>query len=244
MWKFEAHNLTNTASNTAPRYRFWVLRLRVTCLLKNDRSYALRNLQRLLALILVKGKGKGHSYTGTEALYRPTTHRGSRGIALLFHDHGTRRGWGVSVTSQLPFTPEEDPVPIVQEAGWAPGPVWTGAENLAPTSIWSPDRPAHSQSLYRLSYPTHNLVVSHVQNVLCMWVQHIDSEPYCCLSVIDFIDETWLPQTFICLTYWKMSWRWAISIWWHCQCWVPEGDLRVTHLFLPLGLAKSHHILC
>jgi len=27
-----------------------------------------------------------------------TAHRGSRGIALVFHDHGTRRGWGVSVT--------------------------------------------------------------------------------------------------------------------------------------------------
>ena len=27
--------------------------------------------------------------------------------------------------------PGKDPVPIVQEAGWAPGPVWTGAENLA-----------------------------------------------------------------------------------------------------------------
>jgi hypothetical protein len=26
--------------------------------------------------------------------------------------------------------PEKDPVPIVQEAGWAPGPVWTGAEYL------------------------------------------------------------------------------------------------------------------
>jgi len=26
--------------------------------------------------------------------------------------------------------PGKDPVPIVQEAGWAPGPVWTGAENL------------------------------------------------------------------------------------------------------------------
>ena len=26
--------------------------------------------------------------------------------------------------------PEKDPVPIVQEAGWATGPVWTGAENL------------------------------------------------------------------------------------------------------------------
>jgi hypothetical protein len=28
------------------------------------------------------------------------------------------------------FTPGKDPVPIVQEAGWAPGPVWT-AKNLA-----------------------------------------------------------------------------------------------------------------
>jgi hypothetical protein len=46
----------------------------------------------------------------------------------------------------------KDPVPIVQEAGWAPEPVWTGAENLAPTGIRSPDRPARSQSLYRLSY--------------------------------------------------------------------------------------------
>jgi hypothetical protein len=30
-------------------------------------------------------------------------------------------------------TPGKDPVPMVQEAGWAPGPVWTGAENLTPT---------------------------------------------------------------------------------------------------------------
>jgi hypothetical protein len=31
--------------------------------------------------------------------------------------------------------------------------VWTGKENLAPTGILSPDRPARSESLYRLSYP-------------------------------------------------------------------------------------------
>jgi hypothetical protein len=84
-----------------------------------------------------------------------TAHRGSRGIALLFHDHGTRRGRGVSVTPRPLFTPGKDPVPIVQEAGWAPGPVWTGAENLPPTGIRSPDRPTRSQSLYRLSYPAH-----------------------------------------------------------------------------------------
>ena len=84
-----------------------------------------------------------------------TAHRGSRRIALPFHDHGTSRGWGVSVTSRPLFTPGKDPVPIVQEAGWAPGPVWTGAENLAPTGIRSLDRPARSQSLYRLRYPAH-----------------------------------------------------------------------------------------
>jgi hypothetical protein len=48
---------------------------------------------------------------------------------------------------------ERDPVPIVQEAGWAPGPVWTAAKYLAPTGIRSPDRPVRSESLYRLRYP-------------------------------------------------------------------------------------------
>jgi hypothetical protein len=40
------------------------------------------------------------------------------------------------------FTPGKEPVSIVQEAGWAAGPVWIGAENLAPTGIRSPDLPA------------------------------------------------------------------------------------------------------
>jgi hypothetical protein len=31
--------------------------------------------------------------------------------------------------------PRKDPVPIAQEAGWAPGSVWMGAENLAPNGI-------------------------------------------------------------------------------------------------------------
>ena len=52
-------------------------------------------------------------------------------------------------------TPGKDPAPLVQEAGWASGPVWTGAEILAPIGIRSPDRPARRQSLYRLRYPAH-----------------------------------------------------------------------------------------
>ena len=34
-----------------------------------------------------------------------------------------------------------------------PWPGWTGAENLTPTAIRSPDRPTHIKSLCRLSYP-------------------------------------------------------------------------------------------
>jgi len=80
---------------------------------------------------------------------------GGRGIALLFHDCGTRRGWVVSSTPRLHFTPGEDPVPILQDAGWALSPVWTGGKSR-PYRDSIPDPPPRSQSLYRLSYPTHN----------------------------------------------------------------------------------------
>jgi hypothetical protein len=77
--------------------------------------------------------------------YRPgVAQRVGRDIALLFHDLGTRRGWVINVTPRPYFTPGKDPLPIVQEAGWAPGSVWTDAENLTPTGIRSPDRPARA----------------------------------------------------------------------------------------------------
>ena len=60
-------------------------------------------------------------------------------------------GWSTPPLDR--FTPGKDPVAIVQETGWVRGPVWTGAGNLAPTGIRSSNRPARSESLYRLSYP-------------------------------------------------------------------------------------------
>ena len=39
-------------------------------------------------------------------------------------------GWSTPRSGR--FTPGKDPVSIVKEAGWAPMPVWTGAENFAP----------------------------------------------------------------------------------------------------------------
>jgi len=89
--------------------------------------------------------------------YRPgVAQRVGRVIALLFHDRGTRRGLVVSSTPRPHFTPGKVAVPILQEAGWAPGPVWTGGKS-GPYRDSIPDRPARSQSLYRLSYPAHTL---------------------------------------------------------------------------------------
>jgi hypothetical protein len=52
------------------------------------------------------------------------------------------------------FTLGKDPIPIVQETGWALETVWIGAENLAPTGIRFPDLPARNESLYRLRHPS------------------------------------------------------------------------------------------
>ena len=48
---------------------------------------------------------------------------------------------------------------ILQETGWAPGPVWTGGKSR-PHRDSIPDRPARSHSLYRLSYRAHTNVES------------------------------------------------------------------------------------
>ena len=82
-----------------------------------------------------------------------------RGIAIPnLRPRHWKWGW-VSAPRPGRFTPSKDPVPIVQEAGWAPGPFWSGAENLAFTGIRSPDRPARSESLYRLSYPGRRITL-------------------------------------------------------------------------------------
>ena len=40
-------------------------------------------------------------------------------------------GWVVNATLRPLYLREKDPVPIAEEAGWAPGAVRTGAENRA-----------------------------------------------------------------------------------------------------------------
>ena len=42
-------------------------------------------------------------------------------------------GWVLNARSPPLYPQEKDAVRIIQEARWAPGPVWPGAENLLPT---------------------------------------------------------------------------------------------------------------
>ena len=88
----------------------------------------------------------------------------------------------VSSTPRPHFTPGKEPVPIVQEAACAPGSVWR-AENLAPTGIRSPDPPARSKSLYRLSYLAHN-------NNIFFLLWRCDPRRVMASSFLRFLDHT------------------------------------------------------
>jgi len=96
------------------------------------------------------GKGKVHPRTGHEG---PES---SRGIVLLFLNLGARCG-GWSTPRPCCFTPDKVPLPIIKEAGWASGTVWTGAENLGPhrhsiPRLFSPWRVAMPNELFRFLF--------------------------------------------------------------------------------------------
>jgi len=61
--------------------------------------------------------------------------------------------WSAARPSRT-LPPGKDPVPILQEAGWAPGPVWTGGKFRLHQDL-IPDCPTRSLSLYQLSYSAH-----------------------------------------------------------------------------------------
>ena len=66
-------------------------------------------------------------------------------------------GWLVNATPRTLYPWEADQLSIIQETRWAPGPVWTGAENLARTWTRSPEIPARSTDATptELSQPTY-----------------------------------------------------------------------------------------
>ena len=95
-----------------------------------------------------------------------TAHRKSRGITLLFHDHGTRKGWGVSVTPRPLFPPEKTWYPFYRRLGGPQGRSGLVRKISPPTGIRSSDRPSRSQSLYRLRNSAHQFLLGCSHNLL------------------------------------------------------------------------------
>jgi len=65
------------------------------------------------------------------------------------------------------FTSGNDPVPIVQEAALASGPMWAGKENLSSVGIRSPDRPTVASRHSHYAFPaamgiSHQETVTHI----------------------------------------------------------------------------------
>jgi hypothetical protein len=80
-------------------------------------------------------------------------HKVSRDIPLPYPNLGAVCGWVAKATPRPLYPREKAPVPIVEEAGWAPGSVGMGVEkrkSLAPIGVRIPDCATRSKSLYRL----------------------------------------------------------------------------------------------
>ena len=118
--------------------------------------------------------------------YRPgVTQRVGWGIALLFHDHGTRKGWVISSTPWTHLNPGKDPVPIVQEAGWAPGPVWMGGKSRPPPGFIPTIQPVVSCYTNWATQPTLYIYIyiyiCNGSTVMPQWLQFkywVNTYPY------------------------------------------------------------------
>jgi len=74
-------------------------------------------------LIVLQGKVRCTLVQALRLCTGLAAHGGSRGITLLFHDQRHQKGVRGQRHAPAAFYPGKDPVPIVQEAGWAPGTV-------------------------------------------------------------------------------------------------------------------------
>ena len=151
--------------------------------------------------------------------------RVGRGIALIFHDRGTRRGWVVSSTPWSHFTPGKDRYPFYRRLGEPQGRSgW--AENLVPTGIRS-----------RAVQP----LVSRYTD----WATRLTNSEWCRAKIIrKTIDLRWW--------WWWWWWRrrrgwWWWRWWWWRRCWMHKCILLrspgcMVHLWFFMN--GFHHTDC
>ena len=88
-------------------------------------------------------------------------------------------GWVVNATPRPLYPRKRDPVHTIQEAGWAPGSVWKGAENLAPPPGYDPRTVQSVASRYTdWAIPDHLSGKEKIFNASTMDQVHILSAKY------------------------------------------------------------------
>jgi len=116
----------------------------------------------------------------------PCRHREGIEVYLYsFFNPTATWGWAVSAMPWPLHAHEGGAVPIPQEAEWDTGPVWTGAENIISTGIWSLDHPAHSKS------HTKHATSAHITGlIICECYMLLLSECCTCSSQAIQADHT------------------------------------------------------
>ena len=90
--------------------------------------------------------------------YRPgVAQRVGRGIALFFHDRGTRKGVSGQQHAPAPLYPRERPGTHFT-GGWVDPRSGLDGQKTSSPPVFDPGPSSPSQSLYRLSYRAHHLL--------------------------------------------------------------------------------------
>ena len=108
-----------------------------------------KNLERYLRVNLLRPGPR----LMKKRIYRAAVSQTLRNSSLHYHNHGTRRGWGVGVTARPLFAPEKFGTHCTESWVDTRAALDRYGKSHHPNGIRSPDRPARSQSLYRLHYP-------------------------------------------------------------------------------------------
>jgi hypothetical protein len=150
---------------------------------------------------------------------------GSRGIAPLILNLGTRWRWVVCFTP-LPLYPRQRSlVPIKQKAGWALEPVWTfwwREKSLFPTAIRTPNWPARSP----FAIPTMLLRLRSMDKIRQCWALGMWWKSVWLLLLLLFYyyynycnssDDTDLHDISVCVVRWEFGIN--NRLWYSCvQC--------------------------
>ena len=133
---------------------------------------------------------------------------------------------------------KKDPVPILQEVGCAPGPVWTDGKSC-PHRVSIPDLPARSRLLCRLSYPVP----------LYIYIYIYDFKNWDLIQYLALLYTIYLAQLYtIHFTYFTLlDWIWFFLdpnmspnyrnrhyqlIWWQFICLVTVSFIEGFRLYL------------